>query len=99
SYTLNKGASAGATWAATGKIKVDANLAYEKRAYNPRAVLEGPSELEDSLRTASLRATWQVRRKVTVSGGWINQKRSGARSLNLAGFDANTVMVNANVLF
>ncbi|RZA34015.1 MAG: exopolysaccharide biosynthesis protein EpsL [Lysobacteraceae bacterium] len=99
SYTLNKGASVGAAWAATGKIKVDANVAYEKRAYNARSAFEGSGELDDSLRTASLRATWQVRRKVTVSSSWINQKRSGARSLNLVGFDANTVMVNANVLF
>ena len=99
SYTLNKGASAGASWQATGKIKLDANLAYEKRAYNPRVILDGAAELDDSLRTASLRATWKVKRKVTVTGGWQHQKRSGARTLNLVGFDANTVTVSANVLF
>jgi len=36
SYTLNKGASVGATWDASAKIKVDANATYEKRSYNPR---------------------------------------------------------------
>ena len=100
SYTLNRGASAGATWAATGKIKVDANASYEQRAYNPRASFNGGSgELNDSLRTASLRATWQVKRKVQVIAGWQHQARSGSRALGLGKFDANTVMVNANVLF
>lgn len=100
SYTLNRGASIGATWQATGKIKVDANAAYEQRAYNPRSVAAaGLRDLDDSLRTASLRATWQVKRKIAVSAGWQHQSRSGSQTLNLGKFDANTVMVNANVLF
>ncbi|QOY96579.1 outer membrane beta-barrel protein [Massilia sp. UMI-21] len=99
SYTLNRGASIGASWQATGKIKVDASAAYEQRAYNARRAFDGSDSLEDSLKTASLRATWQLRRKVAVSAGWQHQARSGSQSLNLGKFDANTVMVNANVLF
>ena len=100
SYTLNRGASVGASWQATGKIKVDATAAYEQRAYNPRSVAAaGLGDLDDSLKTASLRATWQVKRKVAVSAGWQHQARSGSQSLGLGKFDANTVMVNANVLF
>lgn len=99
SYTLNRGASLGATWAATGKIKVEANAAYEERAYNPRDTFSGRGDLTDSLRRASLRATWQVKRKVAVSAGWQHQQRSGSPVLGLGSFDANTVMVNANVLF
>lgn len=99
SYTLNRGASIGATWAATGKIKVEANAAYEERAYNPRDTFTDSGDLTDSLRRASLRATWQVKRKVAVSAGWQHQQRSGSRVLGLGSFDANTVMVNANVLF
>lgn len=99
SYTLNRGASLGASWQATGKIKVDASAAYEQRAYNARRAFAGSDSLEDSLKTASLRATWQVRRKVAVSAGWQHQARSGSQTLGLGKFDANTVMVNANVLF
>jgi exopolysaccharide biosynthesis operon protein EpsL len=99
SYTLNRGASVGATWAATGKLKVDANASYEQRAYNPRETFTGPGGLDDSLRTASLRATWQAKRKLQVSAGWQHQSRSGNETLGLLKFDANTVMVNANVLF
>ena len=100
---VRRGASIGASWAATGKIKVDANASYEQRDYNPRSVANGAftnlGDLDDSLRTASLRATWQVKRKVQVSAGWQHQSRSGSQTLNLGKFDANTVMVNANVLF
>jgi exopolysaccharide biosynthesis operon protein EpsL len=100
SYTLNRGASIGASWQATGKIKVDANASYEQRAYNPRSmVVAGWGNLNDSLKTGSLRATWQVKRKIAVSAGWQHQSRSGSESLGLGKFDANTVMVNANVLF
>jgi len=99
SYTLNRGASIGASWQATGKIKVDANAAYEQRAYNARRAFDGSDSLEDSLKTASLRATWQVKRKIAVSAGWQHQARSGSQTLGLGKFDANTVMVNANVLF
>ncbi len=99
SYTLNRGASVGATWQATGKIKVDATAAYEQRAYEARRAFSGSNSLEDSLKTASLRATWQATRKIAVSAGWQHQARSGSQALNLGKFDANTVMVNANVLF
>jgi exopolysaccharide biosynthesis operon protein EpsL len=99
SYTLNRGASVGAAWQATGKIKVEANAAYEQRAYEARRAFSGSDELGDSLKTASLRATWQVKRKIAVSAGWQHQARSGSQALNLGKFDANTVMVNANVLF
>lgn len=99
SYTLNRGVSAGATWQATGKVKVEGNAAYEQRAYNPREAFSGRGELSDSLRTASLRATWQAKRKIAVSAGWQHQSRSGSQNLGLGKFDANTVMVNANVLF
>ena len=100
SYTLNRGASVGATWAATGKIKVEASASYEQRAYNPRTGFNGGlGQLKDSLRTASLRTTWQAREKVQVSAGWQHQARSGSRILNLGKFDANTVVVSANLLF
>ncbi|SFD05993.1 XrtB/PEP-CTERM-associated polysaccharide biosynthesis outer membrane protein EpsL [Massilia yuzhufengensis] len=99
SYTLNRGASLGASWVASGKLKVDAQAAYEQRAFNPRASFNGAGGLGDSLRSASLRATWQARPKLQVSAGWQHQSRSGSEALGLGKFDANTMMVNANVLF
>jgi exopolysaccharide biosynthesis operon protein EpsL len=99
SYTLNKGASIGATWEATGKIKVDANAVYERRAYNARRAFEGSDDLTDSIRSANLRATWQVKRKIQVAAGYSHQSRSGSPRLGTGKFDANVVQVSANVLF
>ena len=99
SYTLNKGASIGATWNATSKLQVDASAVYEKRDYNARRAFAGASDLNDALRTADVRATWQARRKVQISAGVSHQSRSGSRVLGIGKFDANVVQVSANVLF
>ncbi|WP_026354293.1 XrtB/PEP-CTERM-associated polysaccharide biosynthesis outer membrane protein EpsL [Massilia niastensis] len=99
SYTLNKGASLGASYAATAKLKVDASAVYEKRDYNARSAFLGSSDLSDSIRTASLRATWQVKRKIQVAAGYSHQSRSGSEVLGIGKFDANMVQVSANVLF
>jgi exopolysaccharide biosynthesis operon protein EpsL len=103
STTLNRGASVGVSWAASGKIKVDAGATYEQRAFKPRALpnpaFSGPGDLDDSLRSASLRATWQARRTLQLSAGWQHQARSGSGALGLGRLDANTVTVNANLLF
>lgn len=99
SYTLNKGASLGASWAATAKLKVDASAVYEKRSYNARRAFAGSNDLNDAIRSANLRATWQVKRKVQVVAGYSHQSRSGSPVLGTGKFDANVVQVSANVLF
>ncbi|WP_229429188.1 XrtB/PEP-CTERM-associated polysaccharide biosynthesis outer membrane protein EpsL [Massilia sp. ST3] len=99
SYTLNKGAMLGATWAATGKIKVDASAIYEKRDYAARREFLGSNDLSDAIRSANLRATWQVKRKIQVQAGYSHQARSGSAVLGTSRFDANVVQVSANVLF
>ena len=99
SYTLNKGALLGATWNATGKIKVDASAIYEKRDYNARREFPGSEDLNDTIRSANLRATWQVKRKIQLQAGYPHQARSGSRVLGTSRFDANVVQVAANVLF
>ena len=99
SYTLNKGASLQATWLATDRIKVDASVAYEKRDYTARTVFAGSGDLNDSIRTASVRALWQVRSRVQVIGGYAYQARSGSPLLGTGKFDANMVQLSANTLF
>lgn len=100
STSLNKGASLGATWNATAKIKVDALATYEKRAFDPRASssLQG-ANLRDSLRTASLNAVWQATRKIQVSTGVVHQSRSGSAVLGLGSFKSNMVTLNASLTF
>lgn len=99
SYTLNKGASIKASWAATGKLRLEANVVYEKRDYNARRAFPGSNDLTDAIRSANVRAVWQVRRKVQVIGGYAYQARTGSPVLGTGKFDANVAQLSANVLF
>jgi exopolysaccharide biosynthesis operon protein EpsL len=99
SYTLNKGASVGAEWAATGKIKVNADAIYERRNYAARNDFAGSDNLQDSIRTATLRATWQVRPAVQVQAGVAHQVRSGSVTLGTGSYTSNSVTLTANAQF
>lgn len=100
STTLNKGVSVGASWKATGKVKVDANAIYERRRYDPRASFQGSNgDLRDTMRTASLTATWQARPGIQVTGGFVHQSRTGSVALSLGSFSSNMVTVNASLTF
>ena len=99
SYSLNRGASATASWEATAKVKVDANASYEKRAYKARVLLNAAQDLDDSLKQASLSATWTPRRTVSLTAALARQQRSGSPFLGLGRFKANTVSLAANLQF
>ncbi len=99
SYTLNKGASVGASWEATGKLRVDASAIYERRSFNPRFAFDGSDGLSDSLKSASVRATWFVRRNLQLTAGYQHQARSGSALLGTGRFSANTVTIGANAQF
>jgi exopolysaccharide biosynthesis operon protein EpsL len=100
SYTRNKGVSAGLTWDATAKLKVDANAAYERRSYNARLLpIVNRGRLQDSLRTASVRATWSPRQSVQVSAALAHQARSGAAGLGTQQFSSNSIQVNVSAQF
>jgi exopolysaccharide biosynthesis operon protein EpsL len=99
SYSLNKGASAGATWEVSAKVRVDANASYEKRSYNARVLLSTAQDLNDSLKKATLSTTWQPRPTIAVTAALAHQTRSGSPFLGLGRFKANTVSINANAQF
>jgi len=98
-YTLNKGASVGATYQATAKVKLDAAAIYERRAYNARFAFPGSGDLKDSVRSASLRAVWSVRPTVQVAGGLVHQSRSGSLVLGTGSFSSNSVSLSASAQF
>jgi exopolysaccharide biosynthesis operon protein EpsL len=98
-YTLNKGASVGAQYDASAKIRVIADTIYERRNYNPRDTFAGTGDLRDSIRTASLRATWTPRPTIQVSAGLANQRRSGSVILGTGSFKSNSVTLSANAQF
>jgi outer membrane receptor protein involved in Fe transport len=99
SYTLNKGASVGAQWDATAKIKVNADAIYERRNYNARETFARLGDIRDSIRTSSLSATWLPRPTVQVSAGLAHQARSGSAVLGTGSFKSNSVTLSANAQF
>ncbi|TFW36017.1 exopolysaccharide biosynthesis protein EpsL [Massilia horti] len=99
SYTLNKGASIGASWEATGKITVDANAIYERRHYNARLALPSSGELTDAIRSASLQAKWAVRPAIQLSAGFVHQSRTGSVTLGTGSFKSNSIAFNASAQF
>lgn len=99
SYTLNKGASIGAQWDATAKITVNADAIVERRNYAARQASAGYDDLSDSIRTAQLRATWQLRPTIQVQAGLAHQQRSGNATLGSGSFKSNSVTLNANAQF
>jgi exopolysaccharide biosynthesis operon protein EpsL len=99
SYTLNKGASIGATWEPTAHITVDGKAIYERREYSARFAFPGAGDLTDSLRTANLRATWSPRRNVQLTAEYAHQARTGSAVLGQGRFRSNSVAFNVSAHF
>jgi exopolysaccharide biosynthesis operon protein EpsL len=100
SYTFNKGASVGATWEASAKLKVDANAIYEQRAYNARDLaVAARGGLDDSISSASVRLTWLPRTTLQLSAALMHQQRTGSQILGIGGFTSNSILLNANAQF
>jgi exopolysaccharide biosynthesis operon protein EpsL len=98
-YSLNRGASVGASWDATAKVRVDAALSKERRNYDGRLVMNAPQDISDRLSTASLGATWQARPTMQVTTAYAHQRRKGADFLGNGSFTSNTVSVSASAQF
>jgi exopolysaccharide biosynthesis operon protein EpsL len=99
SYTLNDGASIGAQWDATARIRIDGDAIYERRNYNARREFAGDNDLRDSIRTISMRASWLPRPTVQVQAGYAHQQLSGSPILGTGSFTSNSVTLNANAQF
>ena len=97
-YALSRGASAGATWDASAKIRVDGAVSTERRAYQTQLAI-GEDELKDTIRRASLDATWSPRPALQVVAGFARERRTGSLFLGTGTFKANTVSLNASAQF
>lgn len=98
-YSLNRGASVGASWDASAKLRVDAALSKERRNYDGRLLANAPADIRDRLATASLGATWQARPGMQVNTSYARQRRKGADFLGNGSFKANTVSITASAQF
>ena len=99
SYSLNRGVSAGASWDATAKVRLEAAASTERRRYQGGFLSALQGDARDRLRNASLGATWSARPTLQVNASLAHQRRSGAAFLGNGSFKANTVSVSASVQF
>ena len=99
SHTLNRGASLGAGWEATARIRLNANAAFERRRYGTRVPSAASGPIRDALRTGSLGATWSPRPAVQVSAGLVHQARSGSPVLGTGSFRSNSATLSVGVQF
>jgi hypothetical protein len=56
-------------------------------------------DLEDSIRSASVRAVWTVRPKIQLVAGYVHQSRSGSVTLGTGSFTSNSVSFTASAQF
>ena len=98
-YSLNRGASVGASWDASAKVRLDADVRSERRRYQGSLLPNAPPDIQDRLRQASLAAYWTARPGVQLSAAYTRQQRSGAPFLGNGSFRANTFSVGATAQF
>ena len=99
SYTLNNGASVGARWDATAKIRIDANAAYVRRNYAFRAGPVGLEGSRDATRARSLSATWSPKPTLQVKAMFAHEARSGGEVLRGAAIRSNSMTLSASAQF
>ncbi|MEO7578723.1 MAG: XrtB/PEP-CTERM-associated polysaccharide biosynthesis outer membrane protein EpsL [Massilia sp.] len=98
-YTLNKGASIGATYEAGAKLRIEATASAERRAYNARLLPLSGASLKDAIRSASLGASYTPSLTVKLSAALVHQSRSGSVTLGTGSFTSNSVTFNASAQF
>lgn len=99
SYTLNNGASIGARWDASAKIRIDADAACVRRNYTVRVNSLGLDGIRDVTRTRSLSATWSPRPTVQVKAAFAHEARSGVAVLGSAAIRSNSMTLSASAQF
>jgi exopolysaccharide biosynthesis operon protein EpsL len=97
-YSLNKGVSLDAKYAASGKTTLQAATSYERRAYNARTGGAG-LDLSDTLRTSSVGVSYAATRTIALSLQAYRQRRSGSNALGLGSFHATGVSFSASAQF
>lgn len=98
SYSQDKGASAGASWTVSAKLRADAQLRYVKREFVGATTAALPANAEDSTKTASLSLTYAPTRNSTVSASVLRDTRS-TNSYFSSSYRSNGATLNANIQF
>jgi len=84
SYSLNKGASIGATWNATAKIKAEANYRYERRDFPGLVGAAVPLNGRDTTRGTSAVVTYAPTNSVQLVLSLTQEERSASQFISSA---------------
>ncbi|CDG84616.1 XrtB/PEP-CTERM-associated polysaccharide biosynthesis outer membrane protein EpsL [Janthinobacterium agaricidamnosum] len=97
--SLNQGVSLGATWDATGKIRVDASVRREKRDFNGSGVAAAGGDVSDRGHGATLGFSYVPYRQVQLGVSVFVDVRDGSPIVGTNSFHAKGASVNASVQF
>lgn len=98
-YTLTKGANLDATWAATSKIALRAQLKHYKRDFgagNGAFVL--PPNLNDSVNGGTLGVTWNPHQRIQL-GLSVSREQRSSNSAFSNSYRSNSASANASIEF
>lgn len=99
SYSLNTGASLGAAYTATAKVRLDGSLRYDKRDFNGLLASSNGLDLTDTTRYANLSASYAPVGNVQLSVSAFHDRRSGSPLFSYRGYRASGFAFNANAQF
>lgn len=98
SYTLNQGAAAGATWDATAKLRLEAQLKRESSDYSGTAAIPAAfADRKDTVRSTSLKLVWQATRHLRFQAQAYRNERSSTLPGN--SYPATGILVGSRYEF
>jgi len=97
SYTLNRGASLGASWVATAKLLVEAQARYERRLFDGLLVATLPIEFSDRSHLNSLGLTYAPTSAVQLTASAFHEARSGRAIAGNSNYRASGVSFGVNL--
>lgn len=101
--SLNKGASVGATWDITAKIRVESNVQREHRDFDAFLPATGEpldaNDLKDNSRSASAGLTYAITPRWLISARAFQEKRNGSVAARTGNYKANGYSITATAQF
>lgn len=95
--SLNKGASVGAAWNTSAKLRVEAQLKREKRDFS--AISVSLADLADATRSATLGITYAPLRNVQLGVHAFRDVRAGSVAIGIGSYRANGLAFHASAQF
>jgi exopolysaccharide biosynthesis operon protein EpsL len=97
--SLNKGASVGAAWDASARVRLDAQLKREKRDFSAASGIALSGDTSDTTHNASLGIVYAPRAVVQLAANVFRDVRSGSAAIGTASYRANGASFSISAQF